>query len=95
MLLSSIEIRDAVEAIEAEFSQKDEAVDENITQLEGEIKAAVIEYGVTVSGDHLQAVFNKGRTSFETERVKAYLKSEGLLDKYTKKGKPYCSLKKK
>jgi hypothetical protein len=51
------------------FAPKIDAVDEKITLLEAQAKAAVLEAGETVKGSALQAVFVKGRTSWDSKML--------------------------
>jgi aspartokinase len=88
------EIQAQVNDIEAEFAGKAEEANNKAADLEKEIKDAVVSVGETVKGEYLQAVFNKGRTSFDTASVKAYLKAQGIYDEYVKEGSPYTSIRK-
>jgi DNA polymerase III subunit epsilon len=55
--------------IEAEFGEKAAAVDANIAKLRAEIIAATIEHGSTVKGKVFQAIFVKGRTTWNTDKL--------------------------
>ncbi len=63
------EIKARIEEIDAEFAPTLEAIDTGIVALEAEIKTAVIVNGETVKGKHLQAVFIKGRTSWDAKML--------------------------
>jgi hypothetical protein len=86
------EIKARLEEIEAEFSLKVEAVDENITALEEEIKQDVIQNGASVRGEFLRAVWNKGRVSWDTRAMDAYATTHPEVLQFRKEGKPYVSI---
>jgi hypothetical protein len=86
------EIKARLEEIEAEFSLKVEAVDENITALEEEIKQDVIQNGASVRGEFLRAVWNKGRVSWDTRAMDAYATTHPKVLQFRKEGKPYVSI---
>lgn len=67
------EIRKQIEDIEAEFRDKTIAAVLAQTALETEIKVAVKALGESIKGEHLHAVFAKGRTSWDTKKL------EGLM----------------
>jgi hypothetical protein len=88
------EIRQAVADIEVEFAQKGEAVTANIATLEAEIKAAVLAEGATAKGDHLMAVFNKGRTSWDGKKLEGMMALIPQLAEARKVGEPTISFRK-
>jgi hypothetical protein len=55
--------------INAEFDDKAKSVVDNIAKLTAEIKAAVIEAGHTVKGTIYQAVYMKGRVTWNTDKM--------------------------
>lgn len=63
------EIKARIEEIEAEFAPTLDAIDTGIVALEAEIKTAVIVHGETVKGKNFQAVFIKGRTSWDAKML--------------------------
>jgi hypothetical protein len=90
------EIKAQIAAIEAEFAGRDEVVEEKIMTLTAEIKADVLKLGKTVPGDYLQAVWLKGRTSWDDPALEGYFAEKPeLLQQFKKTGKPSVSIRKK
>lgn len=88
------EIKAKIAEIEAEFSGKSEVVSEKIAALEAEIKEAVKLNGASVKGQFLQAVFTKGRVSWDNKSLDGYLKAHPELAEFRKEGEPSVSLRK-
>lgn len=88
------EIKAKIAEIEAEFNGKGEAVSEKIAALESEIKEAVKLNGATVKGQFLQAVFTKGRVTWDSKSLDGYLKAHPELADFRKEGEPSVSLRK-
>ena len=78
----------ALEDIEAEFSDTEQAVANNIAALEAEIKAAVIVNGSTIKGTAFMAVWNKGRVSWDSKLLDGFLMAHPELEKARKVGEP-------
>lgn len=79
--------------IEAEFIGAANAVDENIRKLENEIKADTEQLGKTVRGRYFMAVYNKGRITWNTAIMEAWLNDHPFLKQARKEGKPSISLR--
>jgi len=88
------EIRAQIADIEVEFSGKVEAVDDSIKVLVDAIKAAVLEGGEKVKGQYLQAVWVKGRSSWDTAGLKGYAKAHPEVGTFYKEGNPSVSIRK-
>ena len=88
------EIREQVAAIEAEFAGKTAIVDEKIAALEAEIKEAVKAIGASVKGSLLQAVYAKGRVSWDTKGLDGYIIAHPELGQFRKEGEPSVSIRK-
>ena len=65
-----------------------------IDNLIEDIKEAVLEHGETVKGEHFQAVWSKGRTSWETEKLLGLATKYKEILEMKKTGKPSISIKK-
>ena len=89
------EIKQKVAEIEAEFSPQYPAVDENIARLTEQIKDAVLTEGATVSGEYLQAVWVKGRTSWDTKALEGYAAAHPEIMQFKAEGNPSVSIRKK
>lgn len=88
------EIKKAEADINAEFAIKSEAVDENIARLTEEIKADVLQIGSTVKGDHMMAVWSKGRVSWDTKSLDGYVVAHPEVAQFRKEGEPSVSIRK-
>lgn len=88
------EIREQVAAIEAEFAGKTAIVDEKIAALEAEIKEAVKVAGASVKGSLLQAVYAKGRVSWDAKGLDGYIVAHPELARFRKEGEPSVSIRK-
>jgi hypothetical protein len=87
------ELRARLAEVEAEFAQKREAVDGNIAALEAEIKADVLAHGETVRGARFQAVWNKGRESWDSKGLSAYAESNPDVLQFRKQGDPSVTIR--
>lgn len=88
------EIKKAIADIEAEFAIKSEAVDENIAKLTAEIKDEVLQAGSTVKGEHMMAVWAKGRVSWDTKALDGVVALHPELAQFRKEGEPSVSIRK-
>jgi len=85
----SAEIKSRMAEIEAEFSGKTEAVNENIAALKTEIENAVKVHGKTVKSTLFQAVWSKARYSYADEEKDGYV--QAMV--YRKIGEPSVAIK--
>jgi uncharacterized protein YqeY len=88
------EIKKAEADINAEFAIKSEAVDENIAKLTAEIKDEVLANGATVKGEHMMAVFTKGRVSWDTKGLDGYVVAHPEVSQFRKEGEPSVAIRK-
>ena len=88
------EIKTQIEDIEAEFSSKAQAANEKISLLETEIKARVLGDGATVKSKFLQAVWSKGRVSWDTKALDGYSAAHPEIARFRKEGEPSVSIRK-
>lgn len=89
----SAEIKSRIAEIEADFSGKTKAVNENIAALEAEIKQAIIAHGASVKGSVFHAVFAKGRVSWDTKSLDGYAIAHPELFVFRKQGEPSVSIR--
>ena len=87
------EVKARLEEIEAEFTQKAEAAQASIESLEGEIKAEVLSHGESVRGAAFQAVWNKGRQSWDSKGLAGYAEAHPDLLKFRKEGEPSVTIR--
>ena len=88
------EIKAKIAEIEAEFADKTQFIQEEITKLEAEIKEDVTANGETVKGDYLMAVFAKGRVSWDTKALDGYAAAHPEVAQFRKEGAPSVSIRK-
>ena len=81
-----------LEEIEDEFASSVEGVDLNIAQLEREIRQEVIDHGATVKGEYLRAVYNRGRITWDSEKLEHMAQFVPEILGYRREGKPYISI---
>jgi hypothetical protein len=79
--------------IEAEFSGKAEAVDENIRKLTDEIKAEIVALKKSVKGEHYNAIYVSGRITWNTDKMEAWLNDHPFLKEARKEGQPSVTLR--
>jgi hypothetical protein len=87
------EIKQQLAEIDAEFAPEYEAVSEKTAVLEQEIKIDVVQAGETVKGNHLMAVFNKGRVSWDAKGLEGVLALIPEIEKFRKEGDPSVSIR--
>lgn len=88
-------VRAELDAVEAEFGEKLISVSEKIVALSEEIKARVIECGKTVKGEHIIAVYNRGRVTWDTEALEGMARLIPQIAQARKEGAPMVILRKR
>jgi len=88
------EIQAVIDEIEAEFAPKQEAINTEIAELEAAVKSTVLEAGETAKGGSLQAVYAKGRITWDTKSLDGYAKANPAIAEYRKQGEPSVSIRK-
>lgn len=88
------EVKAALEEIALEFSPKQEALSEKIAALLEEVKTAVIAEGETVKGGALQAVYAKGRVTWDGKKLDGMMSLIPQLEDARKVGEPSVSIRK-
>jgi len=87
------EIKKRLEEIEAEFAGKDEAAAAHIDTLEDEIKRDTLTFGESVKAAGFQAVWTKGRVTWDSRGLAGYGESHPELLKFRKEGEPSVSIR--
>lgn len=87
------DVRDALEALALEYSPKQEAVGQKIAELEAQVKDEVIASGQTAKGGALQAVYTKGRVSWDSKVLDGLMIAVPELEKARKQGEPSVSIR--
>jgi len=87
------EIKQALADIDAEEATTLEAVRAGIDNLTAEVKDAVILAGATVKSKYLQAVWAKGRVSWDTKALDGYAAGHPEIAQFRKEGEPSVSIR--
>jgi hypothetical protein len=80
--------------IAEEFAGKERAAAENIAKLEAEIKEDVKATGQSVKGSFFHAVYVKGRITWNTDKMEAWIIDHPFLMEARKEGAPSVTLRK-
>lgn len=88
------EIRMKISGQKRVFSAKRNKVEKEIKDAQATAKTLTLKHGETVKGEGYQAVFVKGRTSWDNSKVEGYLlANEQDLDNYRSVGNPSISIR--
>lgn len=87
------EIENRKAEIAAEYNGRIEAARKNMAALEDEIKRAVVNIGKTVKGTFIQAVYMKGRVTWNTDLLDGMIIAFPELAKARKEGAPSVALR--
>ena len=88
------EVKARIVEINAEFDGKEASVNENITALTEQVKAAVITGGASIKGARLHAVYAKGRVSWDSKKLDGMMIVIPALAEARKEGEPSVSIRK-
>lgn len=88
-----VEVKQKMDDIDAEFFSKLETITENIYNMEKGIKESVLSIGEAAKGAFLQAVFIKGRVSWDTKGLDGYAVAHPEILVFKKTGEPSVSIK--
>ena len=89
----SEEVRQRIANIESSFKDKAETINNSIKELSEAIKDEVIGVGTTVKGTNLQAVYSKGRTSWDTKGLGGYAVANPEINRFKTVGNPSVSIR--
>jgi len=88
------EVEAALADIDLRFSPKLEILDNLIGRLEAQANESVLSEGKTVNGGSLQAVFTKGRVSWDSKKLDGMMIIIPELSQARKQGDPSVSIRK-
>ena len=86
-------VQEQLDALEAEYTPKLSAAVENANTITQAIKAAVIEQGASVKGAYLQAVYTKGRVSWDSKALEGFSAAHPEILTFRKVGEPSVSVR--
>jgi len=87
------DVKAKIADIRIEFAPQREALENQILAVKEQITAAVIAEGASVTGGQMQAVFQKGRTSWDTKKLDGLMIVLPELAQARKVGEPFVQLK--
>lgn len=87
------EIKAALAEVDAEEATAIEAVSAGIANLTDEIKQEVVAGGSSVKGNFLQAVWMKGRVSWDTKALDGFAAGHPEIVQFRKEGEPSVSIR--
>ncbi len=86
-------VQTELDAIDLEFRPILDAAEENAADLEAEIKNDVLLRGESLRGGAYQAVYMKGRVTYDAHAMDEYARGHPDVLKYRREGQPSVSLK--
>jgi hypothetical protein len=86
-------IEQAAAEIEAEFADQVEDVNERIVETEAQVRADVVTLGQSVKVNGLQAVYMKGRVTWDAKALDGYALGHPELFAFRREGEPSVSLR--
>lgn len=87
------EIKQALADIDAEERTTLEAVNEGIGKLTSDVKDGILKLHATVKGKYLEAVWAKGRVSWDTKALDGYAAGHPEIAQFRKEGDPSVSIR--
>lgn len=89
----SPEVRAQLEAIETEFAEREEALEQTFDELKKKIGERVSQYGSTVKGELFQAVFARRKATWDYEGLDEYSKMHPEILQFRIEGKCSASIR--
>jgi len=87
------EVKAKLNEIADEFDPQINGIGESISNLQNEIRASVIALGHSVKGVGMQAVFTKGRVSWDTKALDRYCITHPEISYLRDEGRPSVSMR--
>lgn len=87
------EIKELVDGINLKWEEATQNLTIEIAELEDEIKKDVLTAGKTIKSDHLMAVWNKGRVTWDGKLLDGMAKLIPQIEKARKVGEPTVSIR--
>jgi hypothetical protein len=86
-------VQEELAALDDEYQPLLATSAERLAALEEDIKAEVARHGASVKGAHVQAVFTRGRVSWDTRGLDGYARAHPEVLSFRKEGEPSISLR--
>lgn len=84
---------EAVNNIKAQFLHKKEATQARIVQIEETVRKAVIEAGLTVKGDLLQAIYVEPKLKWDSKKLQGYAQAHQELWAFAEQSEPSVQIR--
>lgn len=79
--------------VEIEFAFADEEIARHLALLEETVKANVLRHGASVKATCMQAIYNKGRVSWDSKALTGYSAAHPEILAFRSEGEPSVSLR--
>lgn len=86
-------IAHALAGLEAEIEPQADAINARIAALQAQIESAVLRRGATVRGARLQAVFSRGRVTWDTRALVGYAATHPDVLEFQRVGEPSVAIR--
>lgn len=87
------EIKAQISEISNTFIEKTQLINNQITQIEAEIKLDILILGKSLDGNHFKAIYLKGRTSWDTAALDGYAAAYPEVLQFKHQGPPSVSIR--
>ena len=87
------DLKSDLSALKAQFDADNALLTENIAHLEEDIKTAVLQAGETVKTEKISAIWNKGKTTWDSRLLDGYAVAHPEILQARKVGNPTVSFK--
>lgn len=82
------EIKNQINDVHAEFAQQRSGAESNAAELKEQIKKEIIAKGESVKGTRLNAIYVKGRVTWDSKAIEGYAVGHPELFAFKKEGEP-------
>jgi hypothetical protein len=89
------EIRQQIADIDLELAPREDALAGALARSTEAVKSAVAMYGKSVTGEHLQAVYVRGRESWDSRGLQGYAMAHPEVLVFQRVGEPSVSIRKR
>ena len=87
------QVQEALDAIEAKYANDLADAERAVVELEAEVKADILRLGHSVKHEAVQAVFCRGRTTWDTKGLEAFAEANPAVQQFRKTGNPTVQLR--
>ena len=87
------QVQAELDDLDAEFKPLLNVSEIRIEELEEEIKQAVLKYGESVKSGRVQAVYYKGRVTWNSQQLDRYATTHPEVTQYRKEGEPSIQIR--